>query len=66
LKKICPLAHFEGIKIDNGVAAYCNKEKGRLAGPVSFGTQKKNGRPLLTAKMALELTEEEKLALPMH
>jgi hypothetical protein len=44
LKKHCGLCHLEGILVDNGVAAYCNKDKGRLEGPWEFGIKPKNGR----------------------
>jgi hypothetical protein len=65
LKQICPKAHFEPIRVDNGVAEYCNKEEGRLQAPVTYGEKPKNGRPKL-AKDVLAMTEEEKLELPMH
>ena len=65
LKKICPKAHFESVKVDNGVAAYCNKEKGRLGEPITFGEPSKNGRPKLAIDL-LKMTEEEKLQLPPH
>ena len=39
LKKHCKISHFEVIKVDNGAAAYCNKEDTRLEGPWEFGTK---------------------------
>jgi len=39
LKKHCKVSHFEPVKVDNGAAAYCNKEDTRLEGPWEFGTK---------------------------
>ena len=39
LKKHCPKSHFEMVKKDNGVGAYCMKEQGRLDGPWEYGTK---------------------------
>jgi len=39
LKKHCSKAHFEPVKVDNGAAAYCQKEDTRLDGPWEFGTK---------------------------
>lgn len=37
MKKHCPRAHFEPVKVDNGASSYCLKEDTRLEGPWEFG-----------------------------
>jgi len=39
LKKFCAKAHFEPVKVDNGVDAYCMKEETRVEGPWEFGVR---------------------------
>lgn len=39
LKKYCSKSHFEMVKKDNGVQAYCMKEDTRLEGPWEFGVK---------------------------
>jgi len=39
LKKFCDKAHFEPVKVDNGIDAYCMKEETRLEGPWEFGVR---------------------------
>lgn len=37
MKKLCPRSHWEPVKRDNGVDAYCMKEDTRVEGPWEFG-----------------------------
>jgi hypothetical protein len=37
LKKHCPKAHFEVVRINNGAHEYCMKEDTRLEGPWEYG-----------------------------
>lgn len=39
LKKHCPLAHFEQVRVNNGADKYCMKEDTRLEGPYEFGVK---------------------------
>lgn len=39
LKQHCKLAHFQGVKCNNGADEYCNKEDTRLDGPWSYGVR---------------------------
>lgn len=39
MTKAFPKAHFEKVKIDNGVGDYCMKEASRVEGPWEFGTK---------------------------
>ena len=39
LKKHCSQAHFEPVIFNNGADEYCNKDKGRLDGPWTFGVR---------------------------
>jgi len=39
LKKFCDKAHFEPVKVDNGIDAYCMKDETRIEGPWEFGVR---------------------------
>jgi len=39
MKKICPISHWEMVKVNNGAHDYCMKEDTRVEGPWEFGTK---------------------------
>jgi len=39
LKKVCKLAHFEPVKVNNGADDYCLKDDTRVEGPWEYGTK---------------------------
>lgn len=39
MMKVCPKAHFERVKVNNGADDYCLKEDTRVEGPWEFGTK---------------------------
>lgn len=45
ISKFWPRSANFPVKKDNGTAAYCNKEEGRMDGPWTFGEPPKMGRP---------------------